>query len=538
MTFLPIVVRQLRVAARHKSTYRVRFCTAFGAVAVGSYLVFVTGAIMGRRSGSSVFTSLTSMGYLGCLLLAANTADCISEEKREGTLGFLFLTDLRGYDIALGKLFSSSLVTFYLILGILPIVALSLLLGGVTAREFWEVALALLNVFFFSQSAGILISTLSRKRNSANSAVTLLLLFYTVGLLAPQYYSRAARWSHWIPMLGMLNPGFSVYTALAGPSGDYWTSLLLVHLNAWIFLALASWRLPHCWQEKAAKVRIGWPQRLRRWYHARFTPRKDLLDTNPFLWLSVRNSFGSIKMWTILAALGCFWIWTLCRFTFQDVWMPVFFTAVITNHLLLKMVFASEATNNLEEQRHSGALEFLLSCTPLTVQQIIDGQWRALLRQFLWPTVAVVLADFAALSFVTIHSFPGISGDDKTNFTLFVLALIAMLILDLYTLGWVGMWKAMSKKKRRHAAGAAVSQILLLPWVLLIFCSAVTVGQVVHSFMGAVAVWFFVGIVIDVASLFLSRDQLISQFRARAAVQSEEPPGILDQLHRAVVDQQ
>jgi len=55
-----------------------------------------------------------------------------------------------------GKLFSSSLVTFYLILGILPIVRF-LLLGALRAGIL-EVALALLNVFFFSQSAGILIS--------------------------------------------------------------------------------------------------------------------------------------------------------------------------------------------------------------------------------------------------------------------------------------------------------------------------------------------------------------------------------------------
>ena len=31
------------------------------------------------------------------------TADCLSEEKREGTLGLLFLTDLRGYDIVVSS---------------------------------------------------------------------------------------------------------------------------------------------------------------------------------------------------------------------------------------------------------------------------------------------------------------------------------------------------------------------------------------------------------------------------------------------------
>src|SRR5208337_4451614 len=119
----------------------------------GSFLVFVSGVFLGRGRGSMggamVFNSLVWLCFLACLFLAANTVDCISEEKREGTLGFLFLTDLKGYDIALGKLFSSSLLSFYLLLGVFPVVALSMLLGGVTVREFWQVALALLNVFFF-----------------------------------------------------------------------------------------------------------------------------------------------------------------------------------------------------------------------------------------------------------------------------------------------------------------------------------------------------------------------------------------------------
>ncbi|HQU46125.1 MAG TPA: hypothetical protein PK867_25150, partial [Pirellulales bacterium] len=41
------------------------------------------------------------------------TADCISSERREGTLGLLFLTDLRGHDVVLGKLVVAGLGAFY-----------------------------------------------------------------------------------------------------------------------------------------------------------------------------------------------------------------------------------------------------------------------------------------------------------------------------------------------------------------------------------------------------------------------------------------
>jgi hypothetical protein len=216
--------------------------------------------------------------------------------------------------------------------------------------------------------------------------------------------------------------------------------------------------------------------------------------------------------------------------------MPVFFAAIIINHLMVKLLMASEASGNLEEQRHSGALELLLSCTPLQVDEVVGGQWLALRRQFLGPTIAVIASDFLMLVFVVDHAMPNKSSDDKSNFVLFVLALVVMLVVDMFALGWVGMWKAMSQKKPRHAAGATVSQILLLPWAVLFLFGALGIAAVglIHSFGGAVVLWFLVGVVVDFASIFLSRDQLLSQLRARAAVHGEESLGLFGQLGRAL----
>ena len=47
-----------------------------------------------------------SAGLLG-------TADCVSSEKRDGTLGLLFLTDLKGYDVICGKLAANSVSVLY-----------------------------------------------------------------------------------------------------------------------------------------------------------------------------------------------------------------------------------------------------------------------------------------------------------------------------------------------------------------------------------------------------------------------------------------
>ena len=112
MTLLPIVVRELRVTARSRSFYRARFWTALGSIVFGSYLMLVFGATTrlggGINAGRVAFTALSWLGLFYCIGLSRNTMDCISEEKREGTLGLLFLTDLKGYDVALGKLCANS----------------------------------------------------------------------------------------------------------------------------------------------------------------------------------------------------------------------------------------------------------------------------------------------------------------------------------------------------------------------------------------------------------------------------------------------
>src|SRR5690348_16316413 len=93
------------------------------------------------RGGSTAFGS-TLFAILSWLSLAATlsaglflTSDCLSEEKREGTLGLLFLTDLRGYDVVAGKLLGTSLRAAYALLAIFPILAITLLMGGVAGAQ-------------------------------------------------------------------------------------------------------------------------------------------------------------------------------------------------------------------------------------------------------------------------------------------------------------------------------------------------------------------------------------------------------------------
>ena len=85
------------------------------------------------------------------------------------SLGLLFLTDLKGYDIVLGKLAATSLNTFYGMLAIFPVLAISLLVGGVSGGEFWRMVLVSVNNLLFSLAVGIVCSAISRDERKAEN---------------------------------------------------------------------------------------------------------------------------------------------------------------------------------------------------------------------------------------------------------------------------------------------------------------------------------------------------------------------------------
>src|SRR6187431_2922619 len=101
MQFLSVAGRELRVAARKPATFRLRMFTSFLALLVtGFNLWFVT--LFGSRpaSGDHLFFSLSWVTFVcTCIVGPALTADSVNEERNNGTLGLLFLTNLNGISI-------------------------------------------------------------------------------------------------------------------------------------------------------------------------------------------------------------------------------------------------------------------------------------------------------------------------------------------------------------------------------------------------------------------------------------------------------
>src|SRR5882762_2346062 len=179
MRFLPIVGRELRVVARRRGTYWLRSGVALGVVIAATWIFLMSLRDPPREVGQIIFYVLTGASLFYCLLAGVrSTADCLSEEKREGTLGLLFLTDLRGYDVVVGKLVANSLNAFYGVLAVVPVLGIPLLMGGVTVGEFGRVAAVLVNSLFFSMSVGMFASSVSKLSRKAIGATIFLLLIF------------------------------------------------------------------------------------------------------------------------------------------------------------------------------------------------------------------------------------------------------------------------------------------------------------------------------------------------------------------------
>ena len=138
MRILPVVGRELRAIARRPSAYWVRSGAALLAFIAMAYVAMIgaVGLPTGGQ-GRSLF-NLLALGAFGFCVVAGirGTSDALSQEKREGTLGLLFLTDLKGHDVVFGKLLSVSVNSLYGILAIAPPLALAFMLGGTSLMQF------------------------------------------------------------------------------------------------------------------------------------------------------------------------------------------------------------------------------------------------------------------------------------------------------------------------------------------------------------------------------------------------------------------
>ena len=316
------------------------------------------------------------------------------------------------------------------------------------------------------------------------------------------------------------------------PDAYYW-SMAVIHSVAWVSLLFASVISPRTWQDRpgvGTKLRLR--DRILGWIYGNQEQRRELrrrlLDVNPFFWLASRSRFKALLPWIILGLLALGWLAGLLKWRREWANTGTFVATGVVLNLLLKGWFASEAGRKIAEDRHSGALELLLS-TPITVREILHGQWLALRRQFLGPIVFVLLL---WIVFMVAGPADYMSRSERGAWVAFWLAASVMLVLDLWALYWVGLWQGLTARSPQQAASATSARILILPWVIfllaVLFVGLSGANGVDWQFF--LAAWFLAGLFIDFVLASIARGKLLSEFRLVAEKRFVEKPGFWKSL--------
>jgi ABC-type transport system involved in multi-copper enzyme maturation permease subunit len=446
MTLLALVARELRVAARHGFTYYLRV--------LGAGAVIMVCALFGFNNefktnlGGELFAYLH--GTLFCaiwVLVPLLTADCISRERREGTLGLLFLTKLKASDIVVAKGVAHGLRAVTLLVAVLPVVAIPFLLGGLGRAELVMSLVVNLSSICWALAAGLLASAWSKVWTRALVLAELLAAAALVAnaILAGFGLSGSSPATRivgemglerafasglifftdadgaWSSMAGQMLTGWTSYGRMAYSGGGFVirptllsmfglgaSGLVLLALKIGlcslialaVTILLAGAKTDRVWQEEPPSARQRWIEKtfctpiiwlnfFRRWMRRK-------LEVNPIGWLEQRTWTGRIITWG--------WFGVIVSLLSAALTERNFFSGDDQIEILLACLLigsmAMSAAGSFRRERESGVLELLL-VSPVGEREIIFGRLRGLWGQFL-PAFGLLLS----IWFYFISIFP------------------------------------------------------------------------------------------------------------------------------------
>lgn len=500
LSTFPVTHREFLGASRKPSTRWVRL-----AVTVICFLVCVgtltsTGSSAGAGIGRTTFNVLTGLTFAYALLAGLwFTADCISLERREGTLPLLYLTRVGAIELVTGKLAACSLTATYGLIAVLPMIAIAILGGGITGVQMWRTSLMLLVTLMFSLSAGMFASTISTRQSTAYSICAALVIVPTVsGLFGTMFAllvigtSRVQLtelpWRKYVPwLLGFLlllgiqlwavtaaghvmvgSPAFAWQAASETSPGSalFNASLMGVFaLGAFYFYSAAltnEWRIGV--REMTAHETLDEdeepldpPMGLGQSVYRR--------DLQPLKWLLFRRSPGGVG---VAAAAFITVLFTLLfRMAHQPGLFGVsaFWVINIIPAALLAFALARQASRVLGETARNGFLEVLLTLPGMSLKRLSSEQaevtWKVVL-----PSVMIVLIVRIALSLPYMMAESPV----PIGFTLFSIVMSSFVfLLFVQTVITFAISMAFSGRKALQAAGWTVLYVVIAPMLILSF---------------------------------------------------------------------
>jgi ABC-type transport system involved in multi-copper enzyme maturation permease subunit len=516
MSFLPIVKRELTVAARRPLTYYGRAASgaAAGFIGLGFLMISLSSGRVPAELGRDLFFAVSGLAFF-CASLAgvALTADSISSERRAGTLELIFLSGLRSYDLVLGKLAAALLPSLYALLAILPITAWAFFLGGISPETFGRMGLVLGHTLFFSLAAGLFVTALCRDGRKA-ILLAILLIGMVVGMFPMADFSgnaagkveRSLGWLRWG------SPGYAFLlvsdAGMTGRQAEIWQVLLGIGLFSAGLLAGAS-------------VAVSWgglsgPAVRTKRIQRKKKGERLWLETNPMVWLESRQP---ARWWAVLILFGLVLVvlklaWSRpggALLRWELILFPLFFV-----HVGMKLWVGWEGGRRFAEDRQNGALELLLS-SPLDEWKILRGWLIGMKRRFVGPVAALLFLDFGLFWIAAPRWLP------DPIWGLVCLAAGFLFLVDLYALTWVGIWQGLVARSAFWAFLRTVGLILFLP--ALIFLSGLgLIGLFSSGFSDSIGpgelalMWFLFSATFSMGFCGWSIHRLADDFREMASL--------------------
>lgn len=404
MNAYTVIVRELRRLARRAGTFRSRSTVV--SLAIGVAVLVSLGIDFGfirsgMPKGQAIIVSLSCLLMIvSSLLGVAATSDCLSEERREGTLGLLFLTPLTSFDLLLGKLVSSSLQTVYALISLMPVVGLALVFGGVTWGEFVRHSLVLGNTLFLALALGLFVSAASHDARKAFTSGLGLVLLFALGPFV------VTHWGLWL----IASPSFDDRWGLLMVSPIYWLSLsgsfsggfvdlsrfglaLLVGQGVgWAFICLGAFVLKRAFFEPRADhlVPEGGSADRAKVSSGDGGRRQRLLDVDPYVWIFHREVGRRFRVLLFTLTMMLLAVLSVKKYPSMLEFHTFFLFVTL---VFLKIWLLVETVVRVNEERRSGSFELLLT-TPLGLFGMMRGLHKGLVVQFAWGIVSVLAVAF------------------------------------------------------------------------------------------------------------------------------------------------
>lgn len=411
----PMIFRELQAESHRSGNFALRSITVLSGIIV----LFYTFQFPHNPTnlGSITFSWLHRLLCVLLVWVPLGMADCIAREKREGTLGLLFLTPLTSTGIVVAKCFVQALRACIVWTATIPILSITYLCGGVSSLDFATGIGFQMIVAISGMAAGLVATSLTSKQGKAFTIALLLTLFFVL-IVQSIFFLE---WIHFLPATlksNILNASFQEQISMflvgssynlvgfqpdllwsgvlfrVGPSHQIWfgmmISCLLISVGLFLLSILfAAWQIERSWQNSDISPKGNRVKRILDFNFFSRIQKRELCfiqEWNPLLWLrwhtwKIGKSQAFLCLCLVIVESFIILAWKTNEI--KNLHSILAALLITIGCIILYVGFA-----NFLEEKQNGTLELVLT-TPLSQNKIIWGSVIGIWMQFV-PSLLVI----------------------------------------------------------------------------------------------------------------------------------------------------